>query len=187
MAEELVKKLNEIRKPVTKLESLISKLNLKLETEKYKIEDEVAKLQDQITQYSYLDYLNTTSNNNIIFLKDEGEILNRNSDISDEEFWEKHIPTLTNFRLESCILRLVYKTPYYANRDSYREFDEEPDRSDVYDRLGKEIDVDWSNIPFDIILDYHRDDENLIEGDGDSDGLYEILTLELSCYLFIRK
>ncbi len=91
--------------------------------------------------------------------------------------------------IDVCFLKVLYETDYFciAEEDDEHEFDDEPQNIRIY-KKKQEIECNIDNINFDEILNYYsKHNKHFIHGNGNSDGIWNELNLDLRCWSFTLK
>lgn len=178
--QKLETELDELYIPIKEIEKEIEKLKKKLQKEKKKIINRENEINIRWRHLNYLNFL-YKSEKPVVFIDDVEEVL------GDCVFWLDEKEKLKkNFDIKKCSIKIQYKTPYYAcgNSDDKPEYDSQPRNVEItYNK--KIINANTSQINYIKILDHYRDEK--VETDGDSDGLFDILTVELECSVYTKK
>ena len=90
------------------------------------------------------------------------------------------------FDIKDAMIEIQYKTPYYclADEDSPPDYNYKPNNIKILcDK--KEIYPNDSQIDYTKILDYYCDNGK-VDSNGNSDGIYNILTVKLKCSVYTK-
>lgn len=177
---KLETELEKLQIPVKEIEEEMKKLEKKLRKEKKKITDREYVINTRLKHLKYLDFL-YKSKKPVVFLDDCSEVL------GDFCFWDVQKEKLKDeFDIKECSIKIQYKTPYYAcgNKDDRPDYNFEPINVEITYKKEK-INANDSRIDYIKVLDHYQGEK--VETEGDSDGLYDILTVELECSVYTKK
>lgn len=181
--EELEKEVRELRNPIIEIEKEISNLQKLLQKEQLKIANREDNINVELKYLKYLDYLYRSETPVVIV-----ENVSEDSNVSGYFiYWDYQKEKIKDeYDIKECLIEIQYSTPYYAcgNSDDKPAYKDNP-TSITITHNGEIIKADDSQVNYTKILEYYCDYD--FETLGDSDGLYDTLTVSLKCLVYIKK